>query len=181
MTLTVISPPGEAALSLAQAKAFLRVGHEGEDVLVADLVAAATARLEEVGGLALVTRTMRRSWLAWPSAMGRRGAVLRPGPAASLVAVRVVDAGGGETDVTDRFTLAEGRLCLRPGHWHPLIPSGGRAEVDFEAGFGAAEEVPADLVQALKLIVLDAYRRNDAAGLPQEARAILSARREVLL
>ena len=43
MTLTVISPPGEAALSLAQAKAFLLVGHEGEDVLVADLVAAATA------------------------------------------------------------------------------------------------------------------------------------------
>ena len=38
-----------------------------------------------------------------------------------------------------------------------------------------------DLVHALKLILLDAYRRNGEVGLPQEAKAFIAARREVLL
>ena len=49
------------------------------------------------------------------------------------------------------------------------------------SGFGAASEIPDDLVHALKLILLDAYRRNGEVGLPQEAKAIIAARREVLL
>lgn len=181
MTLTVISPPGEEALSLTAAKAFLRIGHDGEDALVADLVAGAVSRLEEAAGLALVTRTLRRSWLAWPSSLWRRGIVLRPGPAAALAAVRLRDADGAETDVSDRFRLVQRRLCLKPGAVCPAVPLGGTIEADFEAGFGVASDIPEDLVHALKLILLAGYRREGETGLPDEVKAILAARREVWL
>lgn len=181
MTLTVITLPGEEALSLAAAKAFLRIGHDGEDTLVSDLIAGARARLEEAAGLALVTRTLQRSWTAWPSAIARRGIALRPGPVKALLAVRTVDSDGGETDVSDRFVLTGSRLCLKPGAWRPGIPPGGQVEAEFEAGFGAAADLPEDLVHALKLTLLEAYARKSDGGLPQEAQAIIDARREVRL
>ena len=55
--LTVMAPPDEPAVSLASAKAYLRIGHSGEDDLVLDLVDAATKRLEQIAGLALVRQT----------------------------------------------------------------------------------------------------------------------------
>lgn len=181
MTLTVITPPGEEALPLAEAKAFLRIGHDGEDTLVADLMAGARARLEEAAGLALVSRTLRRRFESWPSGLSRSGIRLRPGPAALLVAVRLVDADASEDDVTGQFELVGDRLRVRATSWCPPVPPGGHVEVDFEAGFGAASDIPADLLQALKLILLDAYRRSGEPGMPEAALAIVAARREVLL
>ncbi|MEQ8556741.1 MAG: hypothetical protein RIB03_00355 [Henriciella sp.] len=181
MTLTVLTPPGEEALPLAEAKDFLRIGHDGEDTLVSDLVASARARLEEAAGLALVSRTLRRTWFAWPAALFRWGIALRPGPGSSLIAVRAVDPQDSETDLTARFVLAGERVCLKPGHSVPVLSAGSRIEVDFEAGFGAADDVPDDLLHALKLILLEAYRRRGEAGLPEEAKAIIASRREVLI
>ncbi|MGB3626537.1 MAG: hypothetical protein WA989_11955 [Henriciella sp.] len=181
MTLTVISPPGEAALPLAEAKAFLRVGHDGEDTLIGDLVAGAQARLETAAGLVLVTQTLRHSVRAWPSSLTRQGIRLWPGPAASLVSVRIVDAGSNADDVTGQFELVDGRLKVRATSWCPPIPVGGEVQIDVVAGYGAASDVPEDLIHALKLILLDAYRRNGEPGLPAAAETVLKARREVLL
>jgi len=86
--LTVIAPPAEEALSLSEAKEYLRIGHDGEDGLAGRLVAAVRARLELAGGLALVTQTLKRSWDAWPCGVTRGGARLVPGPASALVAMR---------------------------------------------------------------------------------------------
>lgn len=179
MTLTVISPPGEEALSLVAAKAFLRIGHDGEDALVAGLSASVRARLEEAAGLALVTRTLRKSWRGWPCSIRGRGVQLRPGPAAALVAVRTVDGEGAETDVTSHFELSGGRLRVKRASWCPPVPAGGRVEADFDAGFGAAADIPGDLMLALKHMLVSAYRRDGADALPPEASAIIAARREV--
>ncbi|WP_300379328.1 hypothetical protein [Henriciella sp.] len=181
MTLTVISPPGEEALPLAEVKAFLRIGHDGEDGLVTKLAAGAEARLEEASGLALVTRTLRRSWTAWPSALWRRGIALRPGPVGTLLAVRILEADGIEMDVTGRFALTEGRLHLKAAQVCPLVSIGGRIEVDFETGFGDADDIPGDLLQALKALLLAAYARDGGTAMPEAAQAVIAARREVRL
>jgi uncharacterized phiE125 gp8 family phage protein len=179
--LTVITPPAEEALSLGAAKEYLRIGHAGEDGLVAALIPAARARLEIVGGFALVTQTLKRGWDCWPPGVTRHGVRLLPGPASALVAVELVDAEGGGELVTTRFRLEGGRLKLKPFTPLPGIPIGGRVEVTFVAGYGAAADVPADLVLALKRLVRVAYQRGDAADLPEDVAAILAARSEVRL
>ena len=178
MTLTVITPPAGEALSLEAAKEYLRIGHDGEDSLVAGLIAAARARLEAETGLALVTRTVRRSFERWPAGLIRSGARLLPGPASALVSVEVADAEGAAQLHTARFQLVGGRLHLKPFVARPSIPPGGRADVTFVTGYGAATDVPEDLVQALKRLVLAAYRREAGEALPEEVDAILAARRE---
>lgn len=176
--LTVITPPAGEALSLGAAKEYLRIGHEGEDALVADLIASARARLEAETGFALIGRTVRRSFGRWPAGVMRAGARLRPGPASALVSVELVDEGGAAQLMTARFRLSGGRLRLKPFVALPAIPPGGRADVTFVTGYGAAADVPEDLVQALRALVLAAYRREAGEAVPAALVAVLAARRE---
>jgi uncharacterized phiE125 gp8 family phage protein len=176
--LTVISPPAGEALSLAEAKDFLRIGHEGEDSLVTGLIESARARLEAESGLALVARTLKQTWREWPAEMGGRGAPLRPGPVRGVVSVARVTSAGSE-DLTAHFALDCGRLVLRPASRLPPVRYGvEQIEVVFEAGFGAPEAVPEDLRLCLKRLVQDAYERGSERGrLPQDVSAMLARRR----
>ena len=66
-----------------------------------------------------------------------------------LVSVETVDADGAAQLYTARFALSGGRLRLKPFVALPAIPPGGHADVTFVTGYGAAEQVPEDLVQAI--------------------------------
>ena len=187
--LTVITPPAEEPVSLASAKAFLRIGHDGEDPLIAELIASARARIEQESGLALVKQGFRQAWFRWPASLGGRGVFLPRRPVTPLVSVLVMDAADTFTDYTDRFRLDCGRLMLRPWSRAPGILTDGSAQITFEAGFGAAADVPEDLQEAcLRLVsALYAARRTEAGvrsstgGLPDQVQSILNARREVRL
>lgn len=184
--LTVLTPPTGEPLSLVQAKEFLRIGHSGEDGLVAELVQSARAQLEQSSGLALVTRTMQWAATAWPPEILGRGFRLPVQPIPNLVAVRIVDELGIASDHTGRFTLDAGRICLRPWSMVPAVPDGGRIEIDFLAGFGPPGAVPEDLLLAVRRMLAHAYssrggagERRGHTGLAPGVAEILAARREV--
>ncbi len=185
MTLTVITPPGEAPVSLGAAKEHLRIGHDGEDAHITRLVASATERLETAAGLVLVMRALRRTCSQWPARLLGRGHLLRPGPVTRLLRVSMIDSDDGVEDITARLRFENGRLSLRPWSILPPVAAGGRIEIDFEAGYSAdAAGVPADLKLAVLMLVADSYQRapsagESTAGLPDAVRAILSARREI--
>ncbi|MBA4227718.1 MAG: hypothetical protein C0456_13910 [Hyphomonas sp.] len=179
--LTVITPPAGEPVSLDAAKEFLRLATDAEDGLVARLIASARAQIEAASGLALVSRTCRRTWRRWPWAIVHGGTRLRPGPAGALVSVARFDAVGTEEPLTGRFEICGGKLRLKAGEAVPGIAPGGRVEVTFEAGFGAAGDVPEDLQHAVKLYVQAAYLRGSErplSGVPEDVQAILDARRE---
>ena len=179
--LTVITPPAGEPVSLDAAKEFLRLGTDAEDGLVARLIASARAQIEAVSGLALVSRTCKRTWRRWPWAIVAGGVRLRPGPAGALVAVTRIAEGQAPEAFTERFELSGGKLRLKAGAALPGIAPGRRVDVTFEAGFGAPEDVPEDLQHAVKLWVHAAYLRGGEralAGVPEDVQAILSARRE---
>lgn len=181
--LTVISPPAEEPVSLAAAKAFLRVGHDGEDALISDLIASGRARIEQESGIALVQQTLRVTWTRWSSTLAGRGVRLPRRPVRALVAVHIMEADETLTDQTERFRLDCGRLMLRPWSQCPPLTPGAKAHISFEAGYGTAEEVPDDLKEAcLRLTsALYANRSGALAALPDTVQTILSARREVRL
>lgn len=180
--LTVISPPAGEPLTLAAAKDFLRLGTDAEDGLVTELIRAGRAHVEAASGLALVSRTLKRRWTAWPHGLMRGGVKLRPGPAQTLVSVVRVDAEGGEELLTGRFQLLNGKLRLRPFAGLPVVPLGGAIEVTFVAGYGDAEDVPEDLVHGVKLWVQAAYLANgERGGVADGVAAVIAARREVRL
>tara|TARA_B100000378_G_scaffold71642_2_gene54958 strand:+ start:10783 stop:11337 length:555 start_codon:yes stop_codon:yes gene_type:complete len=184
MTTTVITPPDEGPVSLQEAKSYLRLGHDGEDALVSSLLASAVSVVEEAVGLSLVARTLRRSFNDWPrELLWQREMRLRPGPVKTLLAVRVVDGSGDETLLAERFRLEDGRLNVSRGSGLPVIPEGGRAEIDFVSGFGAPADVPGDLKLAVQMVLEAAYTRRgeDVPSIPESAASIVSARREVRL
>jgi uncharacterized phiE125 gp8 family phage protein len=180
MRLTVISPPGEAALSLASAKAFLRIGHDGEDALVAELIDGASASLELNAGICLVDRTLRFVFEAWPRDLWLGGRMtLRPGPAHTLVAATLTLADGSTQDLSAAFRLKAGKLCRVAGSALPAMPAGASFEVDLVAGFGSAKNVPGDLLVALRAMLEMAYVRGSNEAIPAVAADIIAARREV--
>ncbi len=190
MRVTTLVAPAAEPVGLAEAKEYLRVGFDGEDGLVADLIAAARGRIETLAGLALVERTLRLTLGCWPnSILERRWMRLPVRPAASLVAVRVFDAEGDGEDVTDRFRIEAGRSS-RLIWAEETFPWPGRrwdgVEVDYVAGFGAsAADVPDGLRLAVKRLTAHAYQTRDAASigarLPEDVAGLVSPWRRVRL
>ena len=185
MTLTVITPPDALPVPDNELKDYLRIGHDGEDALVAELNAAATERVETELDQVLVRQTLQRTYRGWPASVSGRGAMLLPVPVASLSAVIVKSDAHGDEDVTGRFRLACGRLLLRPWSIAPPVPVDGCVEVTFEAGYGDPEDVPADLKMAIRMIAASTYLEPLGPGRAMELSGavteILSAHRRVRL
>ncbi len=181
--LTVISPPAEEPVSLAAAKAFLRIGHDGEDTLISDLIASGRARIEQESGISLVQQTFRVAWTQWPASLAGRGVRLPRRPVRALVAVHVMDVDETLTDYTERFRLDCGRLTLRPWSQRPALGPGATALISFEAGYGTANDTPEDLKEACLRLTSALYADRSAtpSALPDTVQTILNARREVRL
>ena len=68
MTLILTGPPAAEPVTLADAKAWLRLDGDHEDELrPASLVASAREQVERLTGLALIDQTWRLSLDAWPA------------------------------------------------------------------------------------------------------------------
>jgi uncharacterized phiE125 gp8 family phage protein len=190
MNVTVLVAPEAEPLALAEAKDYLRIAYDGEDGLVAGLIAAARARIEVLAGVAMISRTLRVTVDRWPrGAVETRSVRLPVRPADELVAVRVFDAEGEAETVTDRFVLAPGssaRLAWVSGSFPWPRQRFNGIEVDYVAGFGEEPEDVADgLRLAVKRLVAHAYHARDAetiAGpLPEDVAGLVSPWRQVRL
>jgi len=141
MTSTLIAPPGEEPVTLAEAKAFCRIDGSDEDALVNALIAAARLQVESLTGRALITQTWRLTMACAP-----RLVELPVIPVAALVA-----APDGAVLQGDAVLLVE-----------PVD----ELTVDYTAGYGAAADVPGDLKQAVLTLVAYWYENRDAVTMP---------------
>jgi len=141
MTSTLIAPPGEEPVTLAEAKAFCRIDGSDEDALVDALIAAARLQVESLTGRALITQSWRLTMACAP-----RLVELPVIPVAALVA-----APDGAVLQGDAVLLVE-----------PVD----ELTVDYTAGYGAAADVPGDLKQAVLTLVAYWYENRDAVTMP---------------
>lgn len=180
-----------AALPIAGLRAHLRLGSGFaddalQDGLVEAYLRAALAAIEGRTAKALIARDFRLVLEDW-RASGEQPLPLAP--VASVSEVRMVDAAGVATVVeAARYRLV--RDAHRPkivatGHLLPMVPSDGRIEVDFTAGFGLWAAVPADLAQAVFLLAAEYYEMRHEGGmrtgdgLPQAVQALVARWRTV--
>lgn len=187
MAAILIEQPETEPLTLAEAKAFLRVEHTADDELISSLIKAARAEVETATRRALILQGYRIVLDAWPA----RDRIPSPvSPLRSLTAGRVRAANDSATDLNlAAFTLdtvsAPGvihfdrGLVIEPGQ---LI---GGIEIEVSVGYGeSAASVPEPLRQAMRFLIAHYYEHRDrveSGKLPEAVRALIAPYRVVSL
>jgi uncharacterized phiE125 gp8 family phage protein len=202
MSLQLITPPAVEPVTLAEAKAHLKVDATDDDSLITSLIAAARAKAEWHTGRAFVTQ----SWVLWLDRWPSGGADDGLPPALSSTpplpieiplpplqavtsittyalndAASVLDAGAYQVDGVSE----PARVTLKFGVTPPVgLRAINAVAVAFTAGYGDGEsDVPFAVKQAILEIVADIYtNRGEIAGAtPLGAQALLAPYRMVKL
>ena len=183
MALVMTAAPAAEPISLAEAKAQLRVDASDEDTLTSSLIVAARLAVERNLGLALITQGWPYFLDAWPG----RGCISLPlSPVQAVSAVTVHDQDGGYAvdvlSVPARIVLTEATPSAVTRDFNPY-------EVAFTAGHGdAGSDVPQPIRQALLVLVAHWFERREPVELgpgpkevPAVAAGLLQAYRRVRL
>jgi len=182
MDVTDLTSPALEPVSLARVKLFLRVDHDNEDDLIADMIKAARLQIEDYCGVSLITRSRRFSLPLKTDGH----IVINHYPLLEIEAVRVIDKRGGKTVLTASDYTAN--LRSRPVRFHleaaKYAASSHNLEVDAVAGYGPSEaDIPAPFMQAILLLTAQFYERGDdrPADIPLMVQALLMPYRGVRL
>jgi uncharacterized phiE125 gp8 family phage protein len=157
---TLVAPSTEP-VTLAQARAFLRIGTDGEDSVLTSLLVAAREALEARTGRALVTRTVRQRFIVPSDSKATLPGTFLPGraPATTLVAVRVISADGSESVAPPNMVrLIDGRFIVSGALTSGVLG----LSIDYQAGYGtSASSVPESFKISILEAVADALSRRD--------------------
>jgi uncharacterized phiE125 gp8 family phage protein len=186
MHWNMTSGPAAEPITLAEAKAHLRVDISDDDALIATQIAAARQWVEAQTGRALITQSWRLTLDAWPE--GDAVSLVRP-PVQAVTAIRTIATGGAATIWTaENYALAFGaepqRLLRLSAAWPAIGRDRSGIEIDLTCGYGAAAAgVPAALRQAtlLKLAQLYERRGEDESPEPDAGLSLLAPYRTVRL
>lgn len=170
MALVLAAGPAVEPISLAQAKAHLRVDTDAEDALIASLITTSRLHIEAALDLALIDQSWTWSIDAWPR---RKPLILPLRPVSAVTSIAVLDESDAAHQLSPSDYLLDGnavpaRLVWRnpAGPPAPARPANG-IEIAFVAGFGSsADNVPSPIRQALLLLVAHWYEQREpvAAG-----------------
>jgi uncharacterized phiE125 gp8 family phage protein len=157
MALVLTSGPAVEPVTLAEAKAHLRIDGTAEDTLIGSLIVTSRLHVEAALGLALITQSWSYFIDAWPP--GRELALpLRP--VQSITAVRLYAADESVQTVASDTYLLDGagspaRLVRKASlAWPKPSRAANGIEIAFVAGYGnAAANVPAPIRQAILLLI----------------------------
>ena len=165
MSSLLLTAPTVEPISLAEAKAYLRVEHAADDDVIAALIAAARIHIEAQTRRALISQSWRIALDHWP-VDGRMP--VRPAPLQSLTAARVYDADSvAQTIDLQAFVIDAGNATLAFAPW--ALPQPGRIaagiELDVVCGYGdAASDVPEPLRLAVRQLVAHWYDNRGLAA-----------------
>ena len=163
MSSILLAGPAAEPLTLDEAKAYLRVEHDDDDLTIAALIAGSRIHVETQTRRALITQTWRLVRDGWP-ADGR--IFLAPSPLQEILGARVYD-GDGETHDIDlqAFVSDKAASVIAFASWSIPLPGRpvGGIEIDVKVGYGdTASDVPEPLRQAVRLLVAHWYENRSA-------------------
>jgi uncharacterized phiE125 gp8 family phage protein len=166
MSLVLTAGPDVEPVSLAEAKAHLRVDGSAEDTLIGSLIITSRLHVEAALGLALITQGWSYFLDAWPASGPHVRLPLRP--VQSIAAVQLYAADESVETLSPAIYLLDGAAVpprlVRQGSlpWPPPKRTANGIEIAFTAGFGdAAGDVPAPIRQAVLLLVAHWYEHRE--------------------
>lgn len=181
--LTLITPPAELPVTLAEAKDFLRVFHDDEDASIGRMIAAAVAMID--GRHGILGRCLEPS--TWEVVLDRFPVAevqLPLGPVVSVESVRYIDLAGVEqTIAADSYVIDATPTFLGwivpTSPWPATMATVNAVRVRFVAGRGTPEPVR----QAILDMVANRYEaRGEATMLtPGVVSDLAPFRRPVVL
>lgn len=115
MTLILITAPTAEPVSLAEAKAHLRVDTSADDALITALIVSARETAEHLTGRAIMAQTWERVLNTFPAGAIKLGMP----PVTAITSVKYIDTAGAEQTYTSAgYTLDAVNL---PGYLHPSV------------------------------------------------------------
>ncbi len=167
MTYRQVTAPIEEPVTLAEAKASLRVDHDFEDALISALIASARNKVETDTERQLVTASWHLLRDGWPKASAITIAIPK---VQAITAVQYMDSNGESQTLAPSNYFVDphaepGRLILKSGVVWPAISNQPNAiTIRFTAGYGDASAVPEVAKQAIKLLVGHWFYNREAAS-----------------
>jgi uncharacterized phiE125 gp8 family phage protein len=164
MALVMTSAPAVEPVSLAEAKAHLRVDISAEDVLIGSLITTSRLHIEAALDLALIDQSWTWSIDLWPH---RRPLHLPLRPVVRIDSINVIDASDTpQTLAASAYHLDGSAVPARLSWLAASPPRPGRPasgiEIAFTAGFGEeSDDVPAPIRQALLLLIAHWYEQRE--------------------
>ncbi|MDX2095170.1 MAG: phage head-tail connector protein [Alphaproteobacteria bacterium] len=175
-SLRLIASPANEPLTLAQAKAFLRIEHNADDEPLARAITAARLAAEQFMKMALLPQT----WEYRRANPASSRLALPFGPAESVVSVTLTDEAGvsGAADAAT-YRLSVDGFSL---HFNPALGSAQVSVRYIAATAATAAEVPATILQGmLHHITVMMETRDGAAPLPMQSVACYQPFRRIAL
>lgn len=182
MALVLTAGPLAEPITLAQAKAHLRVDTMDEDILISSLILTSRLHIEAALGLALITQYWQLKLNAFPKA---NAFALPIHPVSAVTAVRTIAADGTITTLSPSATLLDPGPPARVVRTAPACPvitaAANGIAISFTAGFGpTAADVPAPIRQAMLLLVTHWYEHRDPIEIGEPDTAIPKAVSDLL-
>lgn len=159
----LVTAPATEPVTLAEAKAHLRLEHDLDDTYVTTLIQAARQHAEEVCWRGMISQTWEVVLSAFPSCDSLE---LPHGALASITSVTYTDTDGDSqtlsTDVYEADTVSvPGRIRLKYGQsWPGSRTQWDAVRIQYVVGWADADSVPAPLKQAILLLVSQMYEHR---------------------
>ena len=182
MALVLTGGPATEPISVAEAKAHLRIDGTAEDILIASLILSARLHIEAALGLVLITQLWQLQLDAWPQG---KAVVLPLNPVGTILSVRTIAADGTVTTLAPSATLLDPgpppRVVRTAASWPQITAATNGIAIGFVAGFGPrAVDVPAPIRQAMLLLAAHWYEHRDPIEIGEPDTAIPKAVSDLL-
>lgn len=175
-SLRLITPPSSEPLTLAQAKTFLRIEHNGDDEPLTRAISVARVTAEQVLKTALLPQTLDYK-VANPDAMR---IALAYGPAQSITSITLVSASGftSSMNASNYRLSADGWTVL----FDPMVSSE-TLTVRYIAGIAmSVADIPPPIIQGmLHHIAVMMETRDGSVPIPMHSRACYEPYRRIRL
>lgn len=189
-SIAVITPAAVFPVTLAEAKAHLRVESSDDDTLIGGMIAAATGYAERFMGRTLVDTTYDLVLDTFPT--GRRPIIVPRPPLIEVTGIFVTDSEGDEAELAGSSTDLVGGRLLAPASGWPTGTTEASIRVRYRAGYmrivdesplTTSGDVPDDIKAAVLLYLGSLYLQRETlapgamAIVPWSAEQILRQHR----